>query len=87
MKSLHKITWILLVIGGLNWLAVGLFNWDVSELFGGMNSAIAKVIYVLVGLSALVELFSHKSNCAACSTGGSKPMSSGMSSSTPNMNM
>lgn len=85
MKGLHKITWILLIIGGLNWLAVGLFNWDISQLFGGMSSGIAKVIYVLVGLSALVELFSHKSNCKACTAGGMKPMSSGMPSSGQNM--
>ena len=81
MKGLHKITWILVIVGGLNWLVFALFNWDVGQLFGGMDATISKIIYVLVGLSALVELFSHKETCKACSTGGmpSTP------SSTPNM--
>lgn len=79
MKGLHTITWILVIIGGLNWLLVGLFGWDVGAIFGGMSAPISKIIYVLVGLSALVELFSHKKNCKACSTSGSMP------SSTPNM--
>ena len=72
MKGLHKITFILLIIGGLNWLLVGLFNWDVGMIFGPAGNTIAKIIYVLVGLSALVELFSHKSLCKNCSA--SSPM-------------
>ncbi len=79
MKGLHKITWILLIIGGLNWLLVGLFSWDVGSLLGGMGSTASKVIYVLVGLSALVELFSHKKTCKTCE------MDKTPSSSTPNM--
>lgn len=73
MKGLHKITWLLVIIGGLNWLLVGLFNWDVGHLLGGMDSGISHVIYVLVGLSALVELFSHKKNCNACVAAPSAP--------------
>jgi uncharacterized membrane protein YuzA (DUF378 family) len=83
MKGLHKITWILVIIGGLNWLVFALFNWDVGQLFGGMDATISKVIYVLVGLSALVELFSHKDNCKHCDT--NKPMASNPSSSNMNM--
>lgn len=64
MKGLHKITWILLIIGGLNWLLIGLFNWGVGDVLG---ASLSKIIYVLVGLSALVELFTHKSSCSACS--------------------
>lgn len=67
---MHFVTFILLVIGGLNWLLVGLFNWDISVLFGGMGSVAAKVIYILVGLSALYELFAHKKNCKCCSAKG-----------------
>ncbi len=78
MKGLHKITWILVIIGGLNWLLVGLFSWDVGSLLGGMGSTLSRVVYVLVGLSALVELFSHKKNCKACAMDK-------MPSSTPNM--
>lgn len=66
MKGMHMVTFILLIIGGLNWLLFGLFGWEVGSWLGGMDSMIAKVIYILVGLSAIYELFTHKSNCKAC---------------------
>ena len=66
MKALHTITWILLIIGGLNWLLVGLVCWDVGHLFGGMGATVSRIIYVLVGLSALIEIFSHKKRCKDC---------------------
>lgn len=62
MKTLNLVALALLVIGGLNWLLVGLFEWDlVGGLFGGMDSFIAKIVYILVGLAALygIRLFSH----------------------------
>jgi len=58
--NLHSLTFYLLVIGGLNWLALGAFNWDIGQLFGGMDTAVSRAIYVLVGLAALYELFTHK---------------------------
>lgn len=74
MKGLHIVSFILLVIGGLNWLLVGLFNWDVSRLLGGMESPAAKIIYILVGIAAIVEVVTHKSNCKTCGMGGMKPV-------------
>ncbi|MBI4086055.1 MAG: DUF378 domain-containing protein [Candidatus Liptonbacteria bacterium] len=65
MKNLHMVTFILLVIGGLNWLLVGLGVWNVGELFGP-DAAVTKAIYILVGLSAIVELATHKKNCKCC---------------------
>ncbi len=65
---MHKLTFILLVIGGLNWLLVGLAGWDVGQLFGGMDAVVSRVIYVLVGLSAIYEIFTHKANCKCCDT-------------------
>ncbi|MFD1389854.1 DUF378 domain-containing protein [Alkalibacillus flavidus] len=48
---------ILLIIGGLNWLLVGLFEWDlVGSLFGGMDAFIPRLIYIIVGLAALYAL-------------------------------
>ena len=64
--SIHTITFILLVIGGLNWLVLGLFGWDLGMIFGGQMELISRVIYVLVGVAAVYEIFSHKSNCRAC---------------------
>lgn len=65
--GLHKLAFLLLVIGGINWLLVGLFGWDIGALFGGMDMMIPRIIYVLVGLSALYEIFGHKGVCRACS--------------------
>ncbi|MEK7173728.1 MAG: DUF378 domain-containing protein [Patescibacteria group bacterium] len=70
MKALHMITFILLVVGGLNWLLVGLVGWDISKFLGGMDSLVSKVIYILVGLSAVIVLFTHKKDCMACSSKG-----------------
>lgn len=64
--KLHIVTFILLVVGGLNWLAVGLVGWDLGELFGGQMALVSRVIYVLVGASAVYEVLTHKSNCKAC---------------------
>lgn len=67
MKTVHIIAIILVIVGGLNWLLVGLFKWDIGALFGGQAAIISRIIYVLVGLSALWELFTHKTNCKTCS--------------------
>ncbi|MDP2629918.1 MAG: DUF378 domain-containing protein [Candidatus Uhrbacteria bacterium] len=64
--KLHNVAFILLVVGGLNWLAVGLFNWDISAVLGGSASLASKAVYVLVGLSAVYEVATHKVNCRAC---------------------
>lgn len=57
MKKLNAIDWIalaLLVIGGLNWLLVGLFKFDlVATLFGGTTGIVSRIVYILVGLSAI----------------------------------
>lgn len=63
MKILHKIAFILLVIGGLNWLLVGVGVGDVVMYLG---ATLAQIVYILVGLSALVVLFTHKKDCKEC---------------------
>jgi hypothetical protein len=55
-KVIDWIGLILLMIGGLNWGLVGVFNFDlVAWLFGAMSMA-SKVVYSLVGLAALWEI-------------------------------
>lgn len=66
MKGLHYVTFTLLIIGGLNWLALGLFGWEIGMIFGGFENIISKIIYILVGASAIVEIATHKSNCRMC---------------------
>jgi uncharacterized membrane protein YuzA (DUF378 family) len=57
MNVLDWIAMALLIIGGLNWGAVGLFETDVvARIFGDMTP-ISRAIYVLVGLSALYSIY------------------------------
>jgi uncharacterized protein len=68
--SIHTVTFILLVVGGLNWLLYGLFGWEVGSFVGGMDGMVAKVIYILVGLSAVYEVVMHKKMCRECTKDG-----------------
>lgn len=76
MKAVHMVSWILLIIGGLNWLVVGVAgsSWDLVAKLLGADSVLAKIVYILVGLSAIVSLFTHKKDCKSCSTEGSQSM-------------
>lgn len=59
MKWLNIVTLALVIVGGLNWglVAFGGYEADlVASLFGGSDSAGARLIYGLVGLSALWQL-------------------------------
>ncbi|MEY4696254.1 MAG: hypothetical protein RIT14_682 [Pseudomonadota bacterium] len=57
MRMLTIITLLLIVIGGLNWLAVGLFQIDVvAMLFGGPDAPLSRIVYILVGVSALWQI-------------------------------
>lgn len=54
MKTLDVIALALLIVGGLNWLLVGLFQFDlVATIFGGENSVLTRIIYAIVGLCAI----------------------------------
>ncbi|PIR78251.1 MAG: DUF378 domain-containing protein [Candidatus Magasanikbacteria bacterium CG10_big_fil_rev_8_21_14_0_10_36_16] len=68
MKALHMVAFLLVVVGALNWLLVGLFGWEIGQWFGGQGAMLSRIIYVLVGLSALVLLFTHKKDCKECTT-------------------
>ena len=51
---LDRISLILLIVGGLNWGSIGLFKFDiVSWLFGGQADLVSRIVYTLVGLSAI----------------------------------
>ena len=54
MEMLDRLALTLLIIGGINWGSVGLFQFDlVAFLCGGAGSVISRAVYALVGLSAL----------------------------------
>ncbi|MFW5990964.1 MAG: DUF378 domain-containing protein [Candidatus Nanoarchaeia archaeon] len=61
MRKMDAIDWgalVLLIIGGLNWGVYGLFNRTdlVDLIFGGYN-IVSRIIYVLVGISALYMIY------------------------------
>lgn len=59
-RRLHALDWIamvLMIIGGINWGLVGLMNIDlVATVFGEMSTA-SRIVYALVGLSALYSIY------------------------------
>src|SRR3989338_2437130 len=71
MKALHMIAFCLVIIGGLNWLLEsfgwGLGGWVSANWWGSLM----KIVYVLVGLSAIYLIFEHKKTCKDCEKVGS----------------
>ncbi len=59
MKSLSMVTFILLVIGGLNWLLVA-FGYNLVDGIFGVDSTLSMIVYILVGLSAIHQIFSRR---------------------------
>lgn len=56
MKPMNLITLILLIVGGLNWGLVGLANFDLVATLFGAGSMFSRIVYILVGASALWQL-------------------------------
>ncbi len=65
-KPLHTVTYLLIVVGALNWGLVGLFDVNLVASLLGDGSMSEKVVYILVGLSAVVDLMMHMSYCKMC---------------------
>lgn len=61
MCKTHKVSAILLLVGGFNWGLIGLLEMDVIALLPGV---LARIVYVLIGLAAVMMLMKHK--CKAC---------------------
>lgn len=48
---------VLVVLGAINWLLVGLFRFDlVAALFGGPDSVLSRIVYVIIGLAGLYSI-------------------------------
>ena len=56
MKIIGIVALILIVIGGLNWGLVGVFDFNLVDSLFGEGSALSRVVYGLVGLAAVYEL-------------------------------
>ena len=51
----NKLALALLIIGGLNWGAIGIFQFDVvAWIFGGQAAIVSRIIHTLVGIAALI---------------------------------
>ncbi len=63
MEIVKKTALVLIIIGAINWGLVGLFNLDlVASIFGGADNIIARIIYIIIGISGLISisiLFNH----------------------------
>jgi uncharacterized protein len=57
MKYVNLIAMILLLIGGLNWGLVGIFNYNLVTALLGDATMMTKIVYGLVGAGALYEAF------------------------------
>lgn len=71
MSKLHSITFILAIVGALNWGLVGVSsffgsNWNLVTLLLGSWPVVENIVYVLVGASAVYLVVSHKATCKEC---------------------
>jgi uncharacterized membrane protein YuzA (DUF378 family) len=57
MNFLEWVAFILLVVGGINWGLVGFFGFDLVAFIFGSMSFVSRVVYALVGLSAVYVAF------------------------------
>lgn len=57
MSTIQRIALVLTIIGAINWGLIGFFQFDlVAAIFGGQDSALARIIYGLVGICGLLNL-------------------------------
>ncbi|MBE6038062.1 MAG: DUF378 domain-containing protein [Anaerofustis stercorihominis] len=57
MRILSRIAFALIIVGAVNWGLIGLFGLDVvALLFGGSSSLLSRIVYSLVGISAVVYI-------------------------------
>ena len=80
MCGMHKAAWCLVLIGALNWGLVGAFQFNLVNALLGSWSIVERVVYVLVGISALLMLgvgkccmkgcMCHDDKCTHCGPEG-----------------
>ncbi len=69
MKALHMVSFTLLVVGGLNWGLWALFNFNLVNAVLGSWPTVEKLVYILVGVSAVYIGATHMNDCKICSKG------------------
>ena len=80
MKATHVISFILVVVGALNWGIVGIgewagagLSWNVVNWLLGSWPSVEALVYVLVGIAAIILLCTHKGHCKMCEAGAGAP--------------
>lgn len=62
METLQKCCLVLTIIGAINWLLIGILDFNLVTTLFGINSFLTKLIYILVGIAGIINigvLFSH----------------------------
>ena len=62
METLQKTCLVLTIIGAINWLLIGIINFNLVDAIFGVNSILSTIIYILVGIAGLINigiLFNH----------------------------
>ncbi len=66
MMMMHKTAYALVIVGALNWGLVALFDFNLVSAIFGAWPGVERLIYILIGLSAVVEAMMHMSYCNYC---------------------
>ncbi len=66
MKVVHMAACMLVWIGGINWGLVGLLDVNLVSDLLGQWPVVEKLVYILVGASAVYEFATHQGNCKVC---------------------
>ncbi|MGR3951321.1 MAG: DUF378 domain-containing protein [Chlamydia sp.] len=66
MKTIDTLALILLIVGGLNWGLVGLFDYNLVTTIFGIGSTLTKGVYSLVALSSLYYILFWQSISCRC---------------------
>lgn len=66
MKAVHMVAFLLVIVGALNWGLVGLVGFNLVETLLGSMPMVMNLVYILVGVSAVYILVTHKNDCKIC---------------------
>lgn len=66
MKGLHILTFSLVLVGAINWGLIGLLDFNLVSTLFGAGSGLEKLVYIVVGASAVYVFLGHKADCKVC---------------------
>ena len=66
-KELHMIAFTLVIVGAINWGLVALIKFNLVTMLFGFMPVLETLVYVLVGLSGVYLIATHKNDCKTCS--------------------